>query len=126
MLANPPCNKSCSILNNAGSAKSNKIMHLGWHFAICLLSSDPIEPPAPVTKHTFPLVLASICLSNGGIGSLPSKSSTDISSVCVICLPSIKSLKVGTETTLIGNGINKSIISFLLLLVAEGRASTTI
>ena len=111
------------MAKRAGSLTSRSIRCLGCHLAICLQSSEPIEPPAPVTKQTLPVVRAVIKFFIAGTGSLPNRSSTEMSSVWVMrCLPSIRSSKVGTVTTLTGKDKRDSIMRVRSDLVIDGRA----
>ena len=63
---------------------------------ICRQSSDPIEPPAPVTMTTRSRMQASNNPSFGGTASLPSKSATSTSRKSArLALPSHELLDVG-------------------------------
>ena len=46
---------SCSMLYKAYSFSSNRTRRSGSNFAIWRASSEPIEPPAPVTITTLPV-----------------------------------------------------------------------
>ena len=45
---------SCSISKSANSARSTSRIRAGRKRATCRASSDPMEPPAPVTMTVFP------------------------------------------------------------------------
>ena len=58
---------------------SNIINFAGLYFIICLQSSDPIDPPPPVTNTFFPFIRSVMFLLSSFIVSLPSKSSISTS-----------------------------------------------
>ena len=69
---------SCSIKYKFGSLISSKTIFLGSNFRICLHSSLPIEPPAPVTHIVSPLIPGPNKLGSGSTLSLPRRSSIEI------------------------------------------------
>ena len=88
----------CSIAYSEYSETSNNNSISGLLRMICLHNSDPIEPPAPVTMTTFPLIFL---LNNSGIGatgSLPSKSMILTSFIsAVLIFPSTRSVNPGNS-----------------------------
>ena len=67
---------------------------------ICRHSSDPIEPPAPVTSTHLPRMQEPNSFGLGGTGSRPSKSLTSTSHSSLICaLPEISSDRLGSDCT---------------------------
>ena len=73
----------------------------GSNLTICLQSSEPIEPPPPVTSTTLLCINSFMFLLSNLIGSLPSKSSISTSlKFCIIGLSLISSLVPGRILTL--------------------------
>ena len=66
---------SPSISKSANSARSTSRIFAGWKRATCRTSSEPIEPPAPVTMTRLPARNWPSCASSRYTGSRPSRSS---------------------------------------------------
>ena len=72
----------------------------GWLRIIWRHNSEPMEPPAPVTITTLPLMSAAINSGRGATGSRPSKSTTEtFFSELALILPSTKSFMPGMVST---------------------------
>ena len=96
---------------------SSKTICFGLWSIICLHSSEPIDPPAPVTRTTFPLIRFLMFWLSSSIGSLPSRSSISTSlrllnrfSFVII------SFRLGRTLTFASVLLHNSSISFLFLL----------
>ena len=73
----------------------------GLYFIICLQSSEPIEPPPPVTNTTLFSIKFPMFLLSNFIGSLPNKSSiSTFLKFCIKVLFFIKSAVPGNILTL--------------------------
>ena len=81
------CSSSCWMLNRLSSACSTSTSFDGCIDAICRLSSEPIDPPAPVTSTTWPVRYAAMPCRSTSIGSRPSTSSTRTSRIWLASVP---------------------------------------
>src|ERR1041385_4558345 len=73
-------------MKNSGlSARSSRSRRRGLKRAICRTSSEPIEPPAPVTRITLPASSGATSFKSSCTGSRPSRSSTSTSRTWLIC-----------------------------------------
>ena len=91
---------------------------------ICRHSSEPIEPPAPVTSTHLPRMQEPNSFGCGGTGSRPAGRSTSTSHSSLICaLPEIRSERFGRDCTCTPSGSSCVRISRRRRRVADGMAS---
>ena len=91
---------SFSMLYSANSFTSNNIKAFGFRLTTCLDSSDPIEPPAPVTITTFSVIFLISNSLFAGTASRPSKSLIlTLRKSSILTFPPARSAKLGRTRT---------------------------
>ena len=102
-------------------------MSEGFKGKIWRQSSDPIEPPAPVTKTIFPEIHAVRSFSFGATSSRPNKSEISILWRSIIfAFPEARSFREGmvlTETSLSSRYFTSSFRWFLFMLGMANKTS---
>ena len=102
--------RSCSMSNRANSARSTRRMRAGRNRATCRASSEPIEPPAPVTMTVLPSRNSFTDSRSSTTGLRPSRSSTLTSRIrLTFTRPSSTSEMPGAMRTLTGTFWQSSI-----------------
>ncbi|MNQ97640.1 hypothetical protein D3C85_1132960 [compost metagenome] len=114
------------MLYRLNSLCSNRISEVGAWVRICRHSSEPIDPPAPVTITTLLPMQRWKSSGRGATASRPSRSAISTSWISsTLTRPLARSMKPGTLRTCSGKGSSAVSISRRRPRVAEGIASNT-